>query len=398
MKKWLIEKKLFHYLLQRKSLSTTKVYSAKTLLQLAKSTDLPTELNEVVAEGETLVKIVKTARQRSKPTDTMLNTSSQKVLSRYEQIQNQYPAYFILLQVGDFFEIYGERADHAAKILDIAVGFTKNRTPIKMTGFPVRSLDGYLERFIKAGHSVVICEQRISGGVIVRDISRVVTPGTLTEENLLHGGSNNFLLSIVGFSGLYSLAWIDISTGYFRTISTKGESLSDHLLRLNPREILLDERLKDDPLVRTFWRHSRATVHSISVSDPEEAANTLQSIFEGSHERVMVELDNLDQGETLACSVILDYIVLTQLQQKPFIELPQRFEQDKCMLLDSSALRALEIVKGGSSAIIMGERESNEDDNRSSSLLGVLDMTKTAVGARLLSDRLSKKVEISHLL
>ena len=181
-------------------------------------------------------------------------TSNVGILKRYEQFENEFPGHVVLMQVGDFYEIYGDAVESAAKILDIAV----TRAPTKlsagdavavpMTGFPLRSFDTFLAKLIKAGVSVVVADQVAiqDSARFDRKISRIITPGTLVEENLLDRNRNNFLLLVNG-AGL-ACAWLDVSTGDFFTASCGTENgLVSLLARLKPREILIESKNSHSP-------------------------------------------------------------------------------------------------------------------------------------------------------
>lgn len=187
-------------------------------------------------------------------TETLSDAKPQKVIEHYFELKLKYPAeYLLLFQIGDFYEFYGKDAERAATTLDItltskqcldpAVPDVKNGK-VSFTGFQIRSLDYFLERLIKAGCSAVICDQMPLTGIttkIQRRVTRVVTPGTLTEENLLEKGIHNYLLALSFESEknqlTVGLAWMDLSTGLYVMAECKEEEFRDHYIRLKPREI-----------------------------------------------------------------------------------------------------------------------------------------------------------------
>lgn len=286
------------------------------------------------------------------------------ILEQYRLFQKQYPEYVVLMQVGDFFEVFDAPALKVSQLLDI--GMCQSRYGAQMTGFPVRSMDSYVERLLKEGQSVVLVEQYDSDRALKRKISRIITPGTITEENLLDGRANNFVLAVERLDASYGLAWIDMSTGYFRLHEVRQTGLLDELVRIQPSEIVMS--LPDDPIVASYRQFNRQSTLSPFVSSEQV---DLSGLF-GSH----FDATKFSRGELVAATVLLNYVIMTQLDKRPYIQFPERFGEISTMRIDASALRSLEILK------------NNSTNTRENSLLDVLDLTCTAAGSRLLAQRL----------
>ena len=276
------------------------------------------------------------------------------------------------MQVGDFFEFYGiEAAKQASQLLDLSVSKCGD-----MTGFPVRALDTYMARLLKVGKSVVVAEQFCAasgGGRMDRQVTRIVTPGTVTEENLLESAANNFLLCVVPaadarHSNAIGMAWIDVSTGLLVVGECKREAFGSMLFKINPKEVLLAPALVEDKAVGTSVATQGITAsRGIDLSD----ADLLGEVFKGEQQLIA-----LTEGERLACNSLLQFVKDTQNGALPLLELPVR-QTDSCfMSIDAASFRALDITANS----VSGDRKA--------SLYGVLDRTATAMGARLLTMRL----------
>src|SRR4051812_17815508 len=176
-------------------------------------------------------------------------------MRQYRQFKEQYPGYVLFFRMGDFYEMFWEDAQVAAKTLGVALtsrskGGLNGEDAIPMAGVPFHSVDGYLRRMIAAGHKVAICEQMedaaLAKGVVRRDVVRLMTPGTLTDDPLLDGRSDNYLaavaFSVTRADGYRAgLSWVELSTGTaVATSGTEGQIL-DELMRLRPAEVLVPE-------------------------------------------------------------------------------------------------------------------------------------------------------------
>ncbi|MBE3069256.1 MAG: DNA mismatch repair protein MutS, partial [Planctomycetes bacterium] len=171
---------------------------------------------------------------------------STPAMTQYKQIKAQYPDAILFFRMGDFYELFYEDARIGAKAMGIALtSRSKGEGGVPMCGVPYHAVDTYLARMIRAGHRVAICEQMedpaTAKGLVRRDVSRVVTPGTLTDDALLEDKENNFLAAVhLGGRGA-GLAWADLSTGGFWVREVARDAVVDELARLRPRECLLAE-------------------------------------------------------------------------------------------------------------------------------------------------------------
>jgi len=345
-----------------------QVIAAASLLGSSQQTD--------TGVGGQVKKVVQQKCSISKP---------KRILEVYAEFQHQHPDHFVLLQVGDFFEVYGEDAIRASRILDIGLTSAPSKSTaggeaVPMTGVPVRSVETYVERFIKAGHSVVLCEQFPSSKAgstrMDRRITRIITPGTITEESLLDSGVNNFLLAIVPCGASYGLAWIDISTGYFRLASCPGEEVADELARINPREVLIPSGTPLDPLLARL----KASVHlikTVHVDGFKEIGALFERIFSSLDDDNAdgfdhCQLAKFDKAELQASAHLLRYVLATQLDKRPYIEFPSVDDRRVTMRIDAASFKSLEVLKSNSAEL-------------DSSLLTTINHTLTAAGSRLLA-------------
>src|SRR5690349_7910609 len=193
------------------------------------------------------------------------------VMEQYLVLKASNPDCLLFYRMGDFYELFFEAAETASRALGIVL--TKRGKhlgrDIPMCGVPVIRADEYLHRLIALGHRVAVCEQvedpaeakkRGAKSVVKRDVVRLVTPGTLTEDSLLEAKRNNWLLAVArgrpssDAEPLYALAWLDISTGEFRVMETDGIRLAAEIARLDPGEIVVTDAVHDDAELRAFWR------------------------------------------------------------------------------------------------------------------------------------------------
>lgn len=283
------------------------------------------------------------------------------ILDRYRQFQSQHPNHLVLMQVGDFFEIYGESVPTAARILEIAATKAPGREPVAMTGFPVRSFETYLGKLIKAGQSVVIAEQVPipHSARFDRQITRIVTPGTVLEEHLLDSNLNNYIVLIAADG---SLAWMDVSTGDFWASQSKDtDEMMDMLARLKPREILISE---------SAFSHLEfyCSKHGILLRQVDNLPSDSSVEVDESFTPSASELQTAKQLATF-----VRQNTLLSLHLKPLRRFISRQEN---MNIDAQSFRALDVMV------------NSVDGGDSGSLLGTLNECKTALGSRMLRRRL----------
>src|SRR4051812_3094131 len=335
-----------------------------------------------VSDSE-LVAVPDTTLAHTAPTEpSMAPVPSTPMMAQYLEIKQAHPGCLLFYRMGDFYELFFDDAVAAAATLDITL--TKrgqhNGEDIPMCGVPVHSHENYLLRLIRHGHRVAICEQmedpaeaKKRGGksVVKRAVIRGVTPGTLTEDSLLDARSNNFLSALAETAGGTGLAWLDLSTGEMTLQPVTREALPAALQRLDPQELVLPERLGQQPdLFELFgeWK-SRLTVQPNSRFDSENGRKRLLDLFGVG---TLDAFGNFSRAEIAAAGALVDYVELTQKGRVPRLNPPRQMAQGSVMEIDAATRRNLELTR-----TLTGERKG--------SLLAAIDRTVTGPGARLLA-------------
>ncbi len=309
------------------------------------------------------------------------------MMAQYLELKRQHEGALLFYRMGDFYELFFEDAVAASKALDITL--TRRGThagePIPMCGVPWHAHEAYLARLIRQGFRVAICEQiedpaeakkRGSGKSLVRrDVVRVVTPGTLTEDTLLDARANNFLCCLAEAAGALGLAWLDLSTGDFRVETATAPGLSAALARIAPGELLLADRLlaRDDIAAAISPLKRALTPLPSARFDSENAKRRLEALYG------VKSLDGFGafaRAEIAAAGALVDYVELTQKGRVGRLQTPQRQSAAGLLEIDPATRRSLEIAETQT-----GERQG--------SLLATIDRTQTAAGARLLAARLA---------
>ncbi len=306
------------------------------------------------------------------------------MMAQYLEIKAQNPGALLFYRMGDFYEMFFDDAVAAAAALDIALtkrGFHLGE-PIAMCGVPVHSAEGYLLSLIRKGFRVAIAEQledpaeakkRGSKSVVKRDVVRLVTPGTLTEDSLLEARRHNFLAAYAEVRDAGALAWADISTGEFRVMPSSPVRLGPDLARIAPRELLLSEAREQEIVSNIAENGVSVTPLSRGSFDSTNAEKRLCGLFG------VASLDafgTFDRAEVSAMGALIDYLHLTQRGRMPLLRPPVREALGGAMQIDAATRRNLELTQA-----LSGGRDG--------SLLAAIDRTVTAGGARLLERRLS---------
>ena len=308
------------------------------------------------------------------------------MMAQYLEIKSQYPDALLFYRMGDFYELFFDDAIKAAKVLDIAL--TKrgkhNDTDIPMCGVPHHSSENYLLTLIKSGHKVAVCEQLESPAeakkrgyksVVKRDVVRLVTPGTLTEDSLLKARSHNFLAAYSIVRGERSLAWVDISTGLMSVLSlNKVEDFVAELFRLTPSEVLIIDNTDYDIIDAIEESGATATLRGKSAFDSISGEERLKSLFAVAS---LEAFGSFGRAQVSALGSIAEYLDATQKGKLPILRPPVIELKENSMLIDSATRRNLELTR----SINTGSRQG--------SLLGTIDRTVTAAGGRLLERRIS---------
>ncbi len=306
-------------------------------------------------------------------------------MRQYRSFKEQYPGYILLFRMGDFYEMFGEDAKIASRELGLALtSRSKGDSAIPLAGIPYHALDGYLARLIRAGHRVAICEQvedaSQAKGIVQRDVTRLVTPGTLTDEQLLEQREGNYLAGVyppdgkAGGDGLAGLAWVELSSGAFWTMLVPREHLMDELVRIAPAEVLLPEESSLDR--RDFREALGQCTTAVATSRPPWAFNRSAAQQTLNDHFGTTTLEGFGYGQwdasISAAGAVIEYLRETQKTAIEHIGGLRRFQRDEHMAIDGNTLRCLEIHR------------TLRSHQRSGSLLACIDRTSTGMGARLL--------------
>ena len=307
------------------------------------------------------------------------------MLAQYIEIKRAHSNYLLFYRMGDFYELFFEDAKVASDALDITLTKRgkKDNKEIPMCGVPVHAADVYLARLIRKGFKVAVCEQvekpeearkRGSKSVVKREVVRIVTPGTVTEDSLLEATQNNFLTSLSFVQDVVGLAWVDISTGAFQTQKCCVEDLGTALSRIQPTEILISDlifqKLDEEKYIQSQladWKEL-FTPLAYSFFDSTNGGRRLQKIYG------VASLDSFgtySRAEISAAGALVEYIELTQQGKIPKLSLPQKWSASEVLEIDGATRNNLEIIRtiGGS---------------KKGSLLATIDKTLTSAGSRLL--------------
>jgi DNA mismatch repair protein MutS len=322
------------------------------------------------------------------------------VMTQYWVVKQQYPHCLLFFRMGDFYEMFFDDAVAAAKALDIAL--TKRGKQegeeIPMCGVPAHTYEIYLAKLIQKGFKVAVCEQmedpaaakkRGAKGPLLRDVVRVVTAGTLTEEGLLDARQNNFLVALSPVTQkMVGVGAIDLSTGVFLIEETTMDGLASLLARLNPAEIVLPDRLLEEPsLFETFaaWKKKLSPLPQARF-DGDNNRRRLEEVYQV---QTLEAFGNFTTSEIRAAGALIDYIHITQKSALKMIERPRKISAQSLLIIDPATRRSLEL-------------ELTLSGQRHGTLLSTIDETLTAAGSRLLSLRLSAPltdpVAITHRL
>ena len=306
------------------------------------------------------------------------------MMAQYLEIKAAHPDALLFYRMGDFYEMFFDDAVAASEALDIAL--TKrgkhDGKDIAMCGVPHHAAEGYLLTLIRKGFRVGVCEQLESPAeakkrgyksIVKRDVVRLVTPGTLTEDSLLNARSHNYLAAFVEVRDQAAIAWVDISTGTFSVMKANQTRLGPELARLSPSELIVPQSLEGDlhQIVSEFG--ISLTGLSGSSFDSTSGEKRLCDLF---GVQTLDAYGTFDRAEIAAMGAIVDYLNITQKGKLPLLQPPQQEQHNKTVQIDAATRRNLELTQALSGG-------------RAGSLLSVIDFTVTAGGARLLERRLS---------
>jgi DNA mismatch repair protein MutS len=302
------------------------------------------------------------------------------MMQQYEDAKKLAGDALLLFRMGDFYELFFEDAKIAARVLGLTLtSREKGDNPIPMAGFPHHQLDGYLGKIIAGGYRAAVCEQvedpKQAKGLVRREVTRVVTPGTLTDDALLDPRQSNYLAAVVGASSRDSeqvgVAWAELSTGRFQAAVFARNQLVDQLARIAPSECLVSE---DDEVVPDgTLRSAMLTRRPAWAFSHRDASQALARHFQAAS----LEGFGFDPSDTLAiraAGAVLEYLCETQKSSLDHIDRLVPYRPGGALEIDEATRRSLEITR----TIREGRREG--------SLLAVVDRTVTAMGSRLLAE------------
>lgn len=305
------------------------------------------------------------------------------MMAQYHTLKAQYPDCILFYRMGDFFEMFYDDAIAASECLDITLTKRgKNQgDEIPMCGVPYHAHEPYLAKLIRSGFKVAICNQietpeeaKKRGGykaLVQRDVVRVVTQGTLTEDTLLNARENNYLAGVVEVGGNYGLSWMDLSTGEFLVQPLGRDQIAAAIDRIAPSEILIPDKLA---MSEALSQHkNKFTPQSSSLFDSQNAQKRLEATFGVG---TLEAFGALSRAEVSAAGALLDYVNRTQKGKMPHIFRLRQISSGAVMDIDPATRRSLEITR-------------TQNGERRGSLLDAIDRTITGCGARLLQTRLS---------
>src|SRR3954452_672669 len=313
------------------------------------------------------------------------------MMEQYLEIKATHPGALLFYRMGDFYELFFGDAEIASRALGIVLTRRGKHdgADIPMCGVPVVRAEEYLHRLIAAGHRVAVCEQtedpaearkRGAKSVVQRDVTRLITAGTLTEDSLLEAQRNNYLVAIVrarasapDAAALFALAVLDISTAEFRVLECDRLALGAEIARIEPGEIIVSDALYGDPDMAPYLRELPVTPLTRDVFDGATAERRLASYFAVATTESFGVFSRLELTAAAAC---ITYVERTQLGSRAPLSPPAREAAGATLMIDAATRANLELMR-----TLAGERRG--------SLADAIDRTVTVAGARLLGQRLA---------
>ncbi len=309
------------------------------------------------------------------------------MMRQYLSIKSEYPDMLVFYRMGDFYELFYEDARRAASLLDITLTSRGKSAgdAIPMAGVPYHAIEGYLAKLVRKGESVAICEQigdpATSKGPVERKVTRVVTPGTLTDEALLSASRDNLVASVIEGSKAIGLAWLDLSAGRFRLTEVPDlESLLGEIERLRPAEVIVDE---DQALDAVLGEQLRVTRRPPWHFELDSAQRLLCKQF-GTRDLAGFGCEALSHG-VAAAGALLQYVSDTQKSTLPHLQSLQVELRDDAVIMDGPTRRNLEL-------------EASMSGSQEHTLAGVMDRCQTAMGSRLLRRWIQRPVRDKAVL
>ncbi|APX22704.1 MULTISPECIES: DNA mismatch repair protein MutS [Salipiger] len=311
-------------------------------------------------------------------------TAVTPMMAQYLEIKAEHPDALLFYRMGDFYELFFDDAVAAAEALDIALTKRGKHAgdDIPMCGVPVHAAEGYLLTLIRKGFRVAVCEQmespaeakkRGSKSVVKREVVRLVTPGTLTEESLLEARRHNFLAALSRVRDDWALSWSDISTGAFHVMPLGRSRIGAELARLAPSELLVSDSVEEELRAVLSDLGIFPTVLGRASFDSSGAETRLCSLY---GVQTLAGFGTFTRPELAAMGAVVDYLEITQKGKLPLLRAPQRDAVSRLLQIDAATRRNLELTH-------------SMNGGRQGSLLSVIDRTVTPGGGRLLERRVS---------
>ncbi len=306
------------------------------------------------------------------------------MMERYQEVKADNPGALLFFRMGDFYELFYNDAEVAAEILGLTLTSRDRNSanPVAMAGFPHHQLDNYLQKLIQSGFRVAICDQvedpKKARGLVRREVTRVVTPGTITEDNLLDPRTSNFIACVAPSGNLLGLAWLELSTGLFLNCEVEPALLPEELARIRPAECIVPEgetNSTQQHLTGADLGGPVLTSRPAWCFANEECRRLLREHF-GTKTLEGFDADENSPAVT-AAGALLQYVRDTQRSALSHITRLETWRRHRYMVIDEATRRSLELTS------------TMRDGRREHSLLGVIDETRTPMGARLLADWLS---------
>ncbi|MHC4265875.1 MAG: DNA mismatch repair protein MutS [Planctomycetota bacterium] len=315
---------------------------------------------------------------------TSNNEKLTPAMKQFHHFKEKYPDCILFFRMGDFYETFYEDAKTCSRVCGLTLtSRSKGTNPIPLAGVPFHAVDGYLKKMIQGGYKVAVCEQvedpKQAKGVVKRDVVRIVTPGTLTDDMLLESKVDNFLCAIsLGKNQKAALSWVDISTGHFSVLQVPEEHLLDELLRLYPAECLLADirgelfEAEIDKLSKDIKQLTGAVITERPswYFDPYQAKRRLLKHF-GTVTLEGFGISDGDEALIPPAGAIIEYLNETQKTTLSHIQNLKKIDRHNFLQIDQNSLQSLEILR-----TIRGESPKG-------SLLNCLDETLTGMGGRM---------------
>jgi DNA mismatch repair protein MutS len=309
------------------------------------------------------------------------------VMAQFFEAKARQPDALVFFRMGDFYELFFEDAQKAAAALGIQLTArgAHGGEPIPMAGVPVHAAEAYLAKLIRAGFKVAVCEQledpseakkRGSKSIVRRDVVRVVTPGTLTEDGLLDARGANRLAAVALRAGQAAVAAVELSTGEVEAMLVGRDGVAAALASLQPSEILVPDRLFAEADIAAALKASGGLIQPLAqaLAEPAAAEARLKRLY---GVQTLDGFGALSGAEIAALGLIAAHLETTQAGKTPALSAPRRAGEADSMAIDPATRASLEI-------------ERTQSGGRDGSLLGAIDRTVTAGGARLLAARLAR--------